>query len=332
MRAAAATTMRRPLGRRPQTPNGAAVASRPPLLPGQGHAEDRYAEVLEQRHLDAGGGKAGGAGKDKQDTAGGEEGGSDGAVKPEGGGEAAGAGGAAASAPAPAPAKKSKKEGKGAAAEAAQAEKGAAFRLHPGDRAEPQVRAWPCGARARRSPRRAFFAPDHPLAVLPAPPRRTQHWTPHLSEAVINQWVQDCELRADLAPTAGPTAVGGPTAATAGGAAAASTSAPSCCFFTFANTRQSMNCAAFSLPAHLLAAGFADSSVRLWDLSVRSSLAGGGGGGGGGAAGKRRKPGEEDDGEDPDPGVTYLYGHTGGWRGAGVCAWPASAGAGGGDR
>ncbi|KAI3425901.1 hypothetical protein D9Q98_007874 [Chlorella vulgaris] len=50
---------------------------------------------------------------------------------------------------------------------------------------------------------------------------------------------------------------------------------PSCCFFTFFNTHQSLNCVAFSSDAAVVAGGFADSSVRLYDLQARASAAAG---------------------------------------------------------
>lgn len=41
---------------------------------------------------------------------------------------------------------------------------------------------------------------------------------------------------------------------------------PSCCFFTFTNTRESLNCVATSADAAQVAGGFADSSLRLYNL------------------------------------------------------------------
>ncbi|EFN55699.1 hypothetical protein CHLNCDRAFT_133982 [Chlorella variabilis] len=68
-------------------------------------------------------------------------------------------------------------------------------------------------------------------------------------------------------------------------------SLPSCCFFTFFNTHQSLNCVAFSSDAAAVAGGFADSSVRLYDLQARAS---------GAAAGAA-----------PADWVTYFAGHSG---------------------
>ncbi|KAL4432555.1 hypothetical protein ABPG77_000492 [Micractinium sp. CCAP 211/92] len=45
---------------------------------------------------------------------------------------------------------------------------------------------------------------------------------------------------------------------------------PSCAFFTFFNTHQSLNCVAFTSDAAVVAGGFADSSVRLYDLRARA--------------------------------------------------------------
>ncbi|KAL6064870.1 LisH domain-containing protein [Balamuthia mandrillaris] len=45
-----------------------------------------------------------------------------------------------------------------------------------------------------------------------------------------------------------------------------STALPSICFFTFLNTHQSLNCIEINKEGSLVAGGFADSSIKLWDL------------------------------------------------------------------
>jgi hypothetical protein len=72
-----------------------------------------------------------------------------------------------------------------------------------------------------------------------------QAWTPLLSDPALDQWVQDVESRAEVHAGA----------------------LPSCCFFTFANSRQTLGCAAFSPNVALAAAGFADSSVRVYNVA-----------------------------------------------------------------
>eukprot|EP00887_Chlorella_sp_A99_P008015 scaffold12.g8015.t1 len=77
---------------------------------------------------------------------------------------------------------------------------------------------------------------------------------------------------------------------------------PSAACFTFVNTHQSLNAIAFASDASALAGGFADSSVRLFDLAAAraasgaaaSTSAAGAGGGGGGVG-----------------GAVYLTGHSG---------------------
>lgn len=41
---------------------------------------------------------------------------------------------------------------------------------------------------------------------------------------------------------------------------------PSSCFFTFVNTRQTLNCVDFSWDAARVVGGFSDSSIRIYDL------------------------------------------------------------------
>jgi transcription initiation factor TFIID subunit 5 len=57
---------------------------------------------------------------------------------------------------------------------------------------------------------------------------------------------------------------------------AAAEALPSCAFFTFFNTAQSLNCVAFTSDASIVAGGFADSSVRLYDLQARAAAGGAG--------------------------------------------------------
>ncbi|GAB4823536.1 hypothetical protein N2152v2_010582 [Parachlorella kessleri] len=68
---------------------------------------------------------------------------------------------------------------------------------------------------------------------------------------------------------------------------------PSCAFYTFVNTHQSLNCVSFTSDAACVAGGFGDSSVRVYDLSARAA---------GALAGAKVV------GRDP---VTNLSGHSG---------------------
>eukprot|EP00197_Chlamydomonas_leiostraca_P005250 CAMPEP_0202881366 /NCGR_PEP_ID=MMETSP1391-20130828/36419_1 /ASSEMBLY_ACC=CAM_ASM_000867 /TAXON_ID=1034604 /ORGANISM="Chlamydomonas leiostraca, Strain SAG 11-49" /LENGTH=424 /DNA_ID=CAMNT_0049564039 /DNA_START=6 /DNA_END=1280 /DNA_ORIENTATION=- len=130
-----------------------------------------------------------------------------------------------------------------------------------------------------------------------------QPWTPQVAESVVQSWVADVEQRAGVGVAA----------------------PPSCCFFTFANSRHMMNCAAFTRDVTYMAAGFADSSVRVYNVAQLSqpapaSTSGGKGAGTskqGAAGGSKGASAMEVDGrggdpfeEDQQPGVSYLHGHT----------------------
>jgi len=84
------------------------------------------------------------------------------------------------------------------------------------------------------------------MQTPPPPPPPTHPQIPLLtpSDQVRQQTFEDIESRTDLTPT----------------------DLPSCCFFTLTNTRQSCCCLAFDPAAKTVAAGFADSTVRLFNL------------------------------------------------------------------
>ena len=99
--------------------------------------------------------------------------------------------------------------------------------------------------------------------------------------------------------------------------ACAAETLPSCAFFTFFNTHQSLNCVAMTSDAAVVAGGFADSSVRLYNLQARAAAAAAaaaaaGGDAGeaaaGGTGGSNRKGGG---GAADDGWVTYFTGHSG---------------------
>jgi transcription initiation factor TFIID subunit 5 len=137
---------------------------------------------------------------------------------------------------------------------------------------------------------------------------------------VQQAWLQDIEARQPLGAIAGSGAAAAtsrPAAAAATAVTTASLALPSCCFFTFANTRQSLTSAAFTHNAALVAAGFADSSVRLYDVAKMAAAATkerGSGGGVSGRAGNQRATTPAGDADDdplaPGPGMTFLYGHS----------------------
>ncbi|KAL6765640.1 WD40-repeat-containing domain protein [Haematococcus lacustris] len=119
-------------------------------------------------------------------------------------------------------------------------------------------------------------------------------WMGVLSEAVQTAWLRDVEARATVSPAR----------------------LPSCCFFTFANTRQSMTATTFLPDVRKVAAGFADSSVRLYNvaqLAASTSTSGAVRAKSNGASEEARGSLAEDaeDDEAAPSGISYLYGHTG---------------------
>eukprot|EP00798_Chlamydomonas_sp_ICE-L_P015377 gene15377-21462_t len=126
-------------------------------------------------------------------------------------------------------------------------------------------------------------------------------FVPTLPEDLAEQWLRDIEARVHVDNTP--------------------QHAPSCCLFTFVNTKHTLTCSAFSRDASKVAAGFADSTVRLYDvkqLSKRSASSAT-------AASSEKKQAPSaaspsptqpppDTDADPDtddiPGMQYMYGHS----------------------
>ncbi|GBG85174.1 hypothetical protein CBR_g39739 [Chara braunii] len=74
---------------------------------------------------------------------------------------------------------------------------------------------------------------------------------PNLSEQAEKKALDELRKRVKLSPTA----------------------LPNSCFYTFFNTYNSLNCVAFTDDG-LVAGGFSDSSIKIWDMAKRSAVAG----------------------------------------------------------
>ena len=152
----------------------------------------------------------------------------------------------------------------------------------------PRVQGWACRPTCHPlCPELPSLKPKPCPAAFPDP----QIPLPELPEERQAVLLAELEHRAVLSPQALPSAI----------------------FYTFINTHQSLNTVAFTSDAAVVAAGFSDASLRVYDMAAAAAARAGGGGGGvvGGGSSGAGSSAQAAAAAGGRQGVATLCGHSG---------------------